>query len=58
METPDFSAVVTVSAAGATGSGATYWLNQINPWLAFVSGILTIIFMSAGLWKMYRNRGK
>ena len=58
MDSPDISSIVAVTAAGASGSGATYWLNQINPWLAFVSGILTILFMGAGLWKMYRSKNK
>lgn len=52
----DYGSLATITAAGATGSGATYWLNQVNPWLAFVSGLLTITFMSVGLWKMYKDR--
>jgi hypothetical protein len=53
---PDFGSIASITAAGATGSGATWWLQQVNPWLAFVSGILTILFMSCGLWKMFRKK--
>ena len=45
----DFTVLAT--AFGATGTGVTYWLTQINPYLAFISGILTIVFMSMGIYK-------
>ena len=56
MNGSDINALATITAAGATGSGATYWLNTINPWLAFFSGILTITFMLASLWKVYKGK--
>lgn len=49
----DFTVLAT--AFGATGTGVTYWLTQVNPYLAFVSGILTIIFMSMGIYKRIKE---
>lgn len=50
----DFGVLAT--SIGATGTGVTYWLTQINPYLAFVSGILTIIFMSLGIYKRLKDK--
>jgi hypothetical protein len=50
-----FQNILATSTAGVAGSGATWWLNQINPWLAFVSGILTIAFMSIGIYKALKR---
>jgi hypothetical protein len=50
--------IVGMTALGTTGTGATYWLTQINPWLAFISGILTIFFMSWSLIKMGKRNKK
>tara|TARA_R110000824_G_scaffold39501_1_gene119430 strand:- start:225 stop:386 length:162 start_codon:yes stop_codon:yes gene_type:complete len=47
--------LLATTTAGVAGSGATYWLNQINPWLAFISGVLTITFMSIGIYKSIRK---
>ena len=56
-ETP-ISMLAAVSVIGTSGTGATYWLTQINPWLAFFSGILTMAFMTFSLKKMWDNRKK
>jgi len=45
-----------MTALGTTGTGTTYWLTQINPWLAFGSGILTIFFMSWSLFRMWKPK--
>ena len=50
----DFTFLAT--AFGATGTGVTYWLTQINPYLAFVSGILTIIFMSLDIYRRLKDK--
>lgn len=39
------------TATGVAGTGTTFWLIEINPYLAFVSGILTIVFMSIGIYQ-------
>ena len=46
------------STTGAAGTGATVWLMEVNPWLAFVSGILTIIFMSLGIYQRLKNNAR
>jgi ABC-type nickel/cobalt efflux system permease component RcnA len=48
--------LVGMTALGTTGTGTTYWLTQINPWLAFGSGILTIFFMSWSLFRMWKPK--
>ena len=50
------SGIAGIGALGATGSGATWWLTQINPYLAFASGILTITFMSWSLVRMWKSK--
>ena len=52
----NFASLATIGTAGAAGSGATYWLNQINPWLAFASGVLTIVFLSISIYKSLRKK--
>jgi hypothetical protein len=52
----NFATLATIGTAGAAGSGATYWLNQINPWLAFTSGVLTVVFLSISIYKSLRKK--
>jgi hypothetical protein len=56
MINPENLTTASVSIIGAAGTGTTYWLNQINPWLAFISGILTIVFMSCGIFSIIKDR--
>ena len=55
MNPDNFTNLASITAAGATGSGATWWLSEVNPWLAFVSGILTIVFMSMSIFKLLKK---
>lgn len=40
------------------GSGGTFVLTDINPYLAFACGILTLVHLSLSLSKMWKDRKK
>ena len=41
-----------------TGTGGTFVLTDMNPYLAFACGILTLVHISLSLHKMWRERNK
>ena len=41
---------------GLIGSGGTFALTDVNPYLAFACGILTLIHLTLSLKKMWRER--
>jgi hypothetical protein len=43
------------STTGIAGTGATVWLMEVNPWLAFISGILTITLTSIALYQKLKK---
>ena len=47
---------VLATSLGATGTGVTYWLTKVNPYIAFLSGIVTIVFMSIGIYQRLKNK--
>ena len=38
-----------------TGTGGTFVLTDLNPYLAFMCGILTLIHISLSLYKMWKG---
>tara|TARA_Y100001973_G_C5200912_1_gene337567 strand:- start:1670 stop:1843 length:174 start_codon:yes stop_codon:yes gene_type:complete len=46
---------ITTLAVGTSGTAGTAWLAEVNPWLAFVSGILTICFMGLQIHKHFKQ---
>ena len=43
---------------GLAGSGATFGLTDINPYLAFCCGVLTLVHLTLSLRKMWKDRKK
>lgn len=41
-----------------TGTGGTFVLTDMNPYLAFTCGVLTLIHVSFSLLKMWKDRRK
>ena len=41
-----------------TGTGGTFVLTDINPYLAFACGVLTLVHLSLSLAKMWKDRKK
>jgi hypothetical protein len=48
----------TNAAVALVGSGATFSLTDVNPYLAFACGILTLVHLSLSLRKMWIERKK
>ena len=42
----------------ATGTGGTFVLTDMNPWLGFACGILTLIHVSLALYKQGSSKDK
>lgn len=43
------------AALAITGTGGTFVLTDLNPYLAFTCGILTLIHISVSLYKMWKG---
>jgi hypothetical protein len=43
------------STTGIAGTSATFFLMEVNPWLAFVSGVLTIVLTSIAIYQKLRK---
>lgn len=41
-----------------TGTGGTFVLTDMNPYLAFACGALTLVHVSLSLHKMWKDRNK
>jgi len=41
-----------------TGTGGTFVLTDLNPYLAFTCGVLTLVHISWSLCKMWKERKK
>jgi len=39
-----------------TGTGGTFVLTDMNPYLGFACGVLTLVHISLSLWKMWKER--
>tara|TARA_R100000152_G_C6779089_1_gene210364 strand:+ start:3439 stop:3597 length:159 start_codon:yes stop_codon:yes gene_type:complete len=48
----------TNAVIGLAGSGATFGLTDVNPYLAFVCGILTLVHLMLSFRKMWKERKK
>ena len=40
---------------GIGGTGITVFFIEVNPYLAFTSGVLTIIFLTIGIYQRIKN---
>ena len=38
------------------GISAPFWLPTVNQWIAFVFGILSIVYVSWKIWNLYKDR--
>lgn len=43
---------------GLIGSGGTFVLTDINPYLAFACGVLTLVHLTLSLGRMWKDRNK
>jgi len=42
-------------AIATGGISAPLWLPALNEWMALVLGVVSIIYVCAKLWKLYKN---
>jgi len=43
-------------AVAAFGTGGTFVLTDVNPWLGFCCGILTLVHISIALYRQHKSK--
>lgn len=46
------------SVIAFAGTGGTFVLTDINPWLGFTCGVLTLVHISIALYRQNKNKNK
>lgn len=44
-----------INTVAAAGTGGTFALTDVNPWLGFVCGVLTLVHISIALYKQNKK---